>query len=56
MAQSNSDKYREFVSEQVKTLGSLDFDGDVLVCHYTNGDGLIGIIEWEHCIRRKFLV
>jgi Protein of unknown function (DUF2971) len=45
MAQSNADRYRDFVSEQVKALGSLDFDGNVLVWHYTNGEGLIGIVE-----------
>jgi hypothetical protein len=33
------------VSEQVNALGSLDFSGDVLLWHYTNGDRLIGIVE-----------
>jgi hypothetical protein len=33
------------VSEQVNALGSLDFGGDVLLWHYTNGDRLIGIVE-----------
>ena len=40
-----STKYQEFVSQQVKQLGSLDFDREVILWHYTNGGGLLGILE-----------
>jgi hypothetical protein len=35
----------DFNAEQVKRLGSLVFDHNTLVWHYTTGDGLIGILE-----------
>ena len=40
-----STKYQEFVRQQVKQLGSLDFDREVILWHYTNGAGLLGILE-----------
>jgi hypothetical protein len=45
MAEADSEKYRQFVFEQVKTLGSLDFDFEIILWHYTTGDALIGIVE-----------
>jgi hypothetical protein len=38
-------RYAAFVQEQVKTLGCLDFPSDKIIWHYTNGAGLLGIIE-----------
>jgi hypothetical protein len=40
-----STKYQEFVRRQVKQLGSLDFDREVVPWQYTNGAGLLGILE-----------
>jgi hypothetical protein len=40
-----STKYQEFLRRQVKQLGSLDFDPEVIPWHYTNGAGLLGILE-----------
>jgi hypothetical protein len=40
-----STKYQEFVRPQVKQLGLLDFDREVILWHYTNGAGLLGILE-----------
>jgi hypothetical protein len=40
-----STKYQEFVRQQVKQMGSLDFDREVMLWHYTNGAGLLGILE-----------
>jgi hypothetical protein len=40
-----STKYQEFVRQQVKQLGLLDFDHEVILWHYTNGAGLLGILE-----------
>jgi len=37
--------YQEFVRQQVKQPGSPDFDPDVILWHYTNGAGLLGIVE-----------
>jgi hypothetical protein len=38
-----STKYQEFVSQQVKQVGSLDCDREIILWHYTNGAGLLGI-------------
>jgi hypothetical protein len=40
-----STKYQEFVRRQVEQLGSLDFDREVVPWRYTNGAGLLGILE-----------
>lgn len=48
-----STKYREFVEQQIKQLGSLDFDGEAILWHYTNGGGLLGILESETCFPLK---
>ena len=38
-------KYQEFVRQRVKQPGSLYFDRDVILWHYTNGLGRLGILE-----------
>jgi hypothetical protein len=38
-------KYREFTQAMMKKLGALDFDGETVLWHYTNGPGLLGILE-----------
>jgi hypothetical protein len=40
-----STKHQEFVRRQVEQLGSLNFDREVIPWHYTNGAGLLGILE-----------
>jgi hypothetical protein len=45
MPASNVEKYQEFVRQQAKQLGSLDIESDVLLWHYTNGAGLLGILQ-----------
>jgi hypothetical protein len=39
------EKYKKFRDTQVEQLGSFKFDRNTLVWHYTNGPGLLGIIE-----------
>jgi hypothetical protein len=38
-------EYDKVLTEQVKLLRSLDFPNDTLLWHYTNGAGLLGIIQ-----------
>lgn len=38
-------QYQEFIQSKVKDLGSLNFSGETLLWHYTNGSGLLGILE-----------
>jgi hypothetical protein len=38
-------EYVKFVDEQTKILGSLGFAPEQTLWHYTNGAGLLGIIE-----------
>jgi hypothetical protein len=38
-------KYQALIVDQVKALGCLDFDPEATLWHYTNGAGLIGILE-----------
>jgi Protein of unknown function (DUF2971) len=40
-----NEKYRRFVSDVAKELGVFDFGGDDIIWHYTNGPGLIGILQ-----------
>jgi hypothetical protein len=40
-----STKCQAFVRQEVKQPGSLDFDPDVVLWHYTNGAGLLGFLE-----------
>jgi hypothetical protein len=37
--------YMEFIQEQVKALGSFDFDPKTTIWHYTTGTGLLGIVQ-----------
>lgn len=45
MPKSSYEIHRDFVFEQVKVLGSFDFDAEVRLWHYTNGPALISIVE-----------
>jgi hypothetical protein len=45
LAHEDEKKYQEFLSEQVKRLGSFDFSHDIQLWHYTNGAGLLGIVQ-----------
>jgi hypothetical protein len=38
-------KYENFVVEQIKALGAVQYDPETTLWHYTNGRGLIGIVE-----------
>jgi len=38
-------QYQDFIQAKVKELGSLDFNKETLLWHYTNGSGLLGILE-----------
>ena len=40
-----NEKYASFVQEQAKRLGSLNLENAALIWHYTDGAGLIGILE-----------
>jgi hypothetical protein len=37
--------YREFTQNMMKRLGSVEFDGETVLWHYTTGPGLLGIVE-----------
>src|ERR1700688_3995756 len=43
-AQEN-EQYRAFVSEKAQELGCFNFKPDDIVWHYTNGEGLLGILQ-----------
>ena len=40
-----NEKYRAFVSGVAQELGVFQFDPDQIVWHYTNGPGLLGILQ-----------
>lgn len=40
-----NNQYRRFVSEVAAELGVFDFQPDQIVWHYTNGPGLLGIVQ-----------
>jgi hypothetical protein len=39
------DAYQKLFDAQVKRLGSFEFDKETLLWHYTDGPGLIGIMQ-----------
>jgi hypothetical protein len=45
LSQSEIKRYQEFIEGEVKSLGVLDFLHETMLWHYTNGPGLIGIVE-----------
>ncbi len=42
---ANVEKYQKFLDLQVERLASFKFDPDTLLWHYTNGGGLLGILN-----------
>ncbi len=38
-------RYREFVSQLARENGCFDFQPDQVIWHYTDGPGLLGILE-----------
>jgi hypothetical protein len=40
-----NEQYRQFVSEVAQRLGVFDFKPDQIVWHYTDGPGLLGILQ-----------
>jgi hypothetical protein len=40
-----NEKYRNFVNRIANEMGVFDFNGEDIVWHYTNGPGLLGIIQ-----------
>ncbi|HTV06273.1 MAG TPA: DUF2971 domain-containing protein [Acidobacteriaceae bacterium] len=40
-----NEKYRRFVSDVATEMGVFDFERDDIVWHYTNGEGLLGILQ-----------
>ncbi|ADV84895.1 DUF2971 domain-containing protein [Terriglobus saanensis] len=40
-----NEKYRRFVSDVAKEMGVFEFSGDDIIWHYTNGAGLLGILQ-----------
>jgi hypothetical protein len=40
-----STKYQEFVRQQIKQVGSLEFDRDIIFWRHTNGGERLGILE-----------
>lgn len=38
-------EYQKFTSGIAERLGSLQFDSEMTVWHYTNGAGLVGILQ-----------
>ena len=45
MSESNAEKYRAYLDQQIRALGSFDYDQDAILWHYTDGKGLIGMVE-----------
>jgi hypothetical protein len=45
VTEAEYEKYGAFTREKVAEMGSLDFDRDTTLWHYTNGTGLLGILE-----------
>jgi len=40
-----NEKYRRYVSDVATKMGVFDFAGDQIIWHYTNGPGLLGILQ-----------
>jgi hypothetical protein len=40
-----NEKYRRFVSDVAREMGVFDFEGEQIIWHYTNGPGLLGILQ-----------
>jgi hypothetical protein len=40
-----NERYRIFVQDQIKALGSTDFDPEAILWHYTTGAGFLGIMQ-----------
>jgi len=45
VTQQENEKYRQFVSDVAQRLGVFDFNGEQIVWHYTDGAGLLGILQ-----------
>jgi hypothetical protein len=45
VTQHENEEYRQFVSDIAKEMGVFDFQPEQIVWHYTNGAGLVGILQ-----------